>query len=277
MNIEARLRAALDTTQPLTLTPVSGGSINRAARVQAGSDRYFVKSVQDPPPGFFALESEGLRALTVRVPQVIAVDEHFLLLEWIESASRTRQAARRLGEALAQHHARHAASYGWPEDNFIGSLHQPNSHADSWAAFYAEKRLQPQREQAAERGRLPTQRARLLDRLIERMDDFLDEPPAAVLHGDLWGGNWLATSGEQPVLIDPAVYRGDPEVDLAMARLFGGFPPSFFEAYDGVLPPRPGAADRVELYQLYYLLVHLNLFGESYGGSVDRILQRYLG
>jgi fructosamine-3-kinase len=136
-----------------------------------------------------------------------------------------------------------------------------------------------QRDLAAHLGHLPAHRARLLDRLMSRLSEWIDESQCkpSLLHGDLWGGNWMVSAVGEPVLIDPAVYVGDREADLAMSALFGGFPPSFYAAYREVYPLAPGYEDRQPLYQLYYLLCHLNLFGEGYGGSVDNILRRYVG
>ena len=146
-------------------------------------------------------------------------------------------------------------------------------------SFYRDERLGAQRDLARQRGHLPRERARLLDRLIERLDEWIDERHVqpSLLHGDLWGGNWMVALDGQPVLIDPAVYFGDREADLAMTSLFGGFPPDFYSAYNEVFPFAPGYRERQPLYQLYYLLVHLNLFGESYGPRVDGILRQYVG
>jgi fructosamine-3-kinase len=125
---------------------------------------------------------------------------------------------------------------------------------------------------------LPAERLRRLEILLARLDEWLPpDPPASLLHGDLWGGNWLVTSAGQPALIDPAVYYGHREADLAFTELFGGFPPAFYAAYREAWPLDPGYADRKELYNLYHLLNHLNLFGEGYGSSVDIILRRYTG
>ncbi|HSH81210.1 MAG TPA: fructosamine kinase family protein, partial [Herpetosiphonaceae bacterium] len=144
---------------------------------------------------------------------------------------------------------------------------------------FRERRLRPQMDLARAGGRLPATRERLLDRLLERLDRWIDhrpEPPS-LIHGDLWGGNWLTNTNGRPALIDPAVYYGHREAELAMCRLFGGFPDTFFAAYDEAWPPLPGRDERLPLLQLYHLLNHLNLFGEGYGGQVDGVLRRYVG
>jgi fructosamine-3-kinase len=223
----------------------------------------------------------------VRVPDVYAAATAegdcpaCVVLEWIDSATDAdrRRAGERLGYALAELHGRSAPAYGLDYDNYCGASVQLNGWRDSWLEFYRERRIKPQVECAAHAGLLPHERRRRLDRLIERLDRWLDarpEPPS-LLHGDLWGGNWLVDATGKPAIIDPAVYYGHREAELAMCHLFGGFPQSFFEAYDAVWPPLPGRDERLPLYQLYHLLNHLNIFGEGYGGQVDRLLQRYVG
>lgn len=288
--IAESLRAAVGDTAVDAFTHVGGGDINQAAMVEAGGRRYFVKWHHDPPPRFFACEAAGLEQLgasgDVRVPGVVGhgTVSHghasFLILEWIERGGADRQgAAERLGRGLARLHRLPQSRYGLDRDNYIGRLPQPNRETDSWIAFYRTQRLGAQRDQARANGLLPAGRAGRLDRLMARLDEWIDEKSCqpSLLHGDLWGGNWMVDADGNPVLIDPAVYVGDREADLAMTALFGGFPPSFYDAYAEEFPLAPGYRDRQPLYQLYYLLCHLNLFGESYGGSVDRVLRRYAG
>lgn len=268
--------------EPKRLTPMSGGSINRVYRVDcAGGQALVLKYRRDAPSGFFAAERQGLDRLretnTVLVPQVLAVDDKGILLEWLPPASAAAEAelGRLLGRALAALHEHTAVAYGLDHDNFIGLLAQTNRPNASWVAFYREQRLEPQVKLAHDRGRLTPQRKKDLAKVLDRLPQWIDERAVApsLLHGDLWAGNWLATQ-RGPALIDPAVYFGDPEVDLAMASLFGGFPRTFFEAYLKARPLPPGHEERRVLYQLYYLLIHLNLFGESYGSSVDAALRR---
>lgn len=272
---------------------VSGGSISRAYRLSTDKGTYFFKGHEDAPPGFFAAEARGLERLgreakRLRIPRVFGWEgpdkrgTGWILMEWIESDIRglsSKQAAEKLGRGLAEIHRSTAQAYGLGEDNFIGILPQPNGWYTSWTDFYRERRLMPQIRLASERGLLPGRRSRLLDRLCERLDQWLKHPDLrpALLHGDLWSGNAMTDSGGTPCLIDPAVYYGDREVDLAFSELFGGFPSRFYDAYNEVYPLPPGFSERKPLYQLYYLLVHLNLFGESYGPAVDRIAERYAG
>jgi fructosamine-3-kinase len=179
---------------------------------------------------------------------------------------------------LAAQHRVLSPSFGLDDDNFIGANPQPNQRSDNWLTFFREQRLGFQMELARRNNLLPAQRARRLETLLNRLGDWLPaQPPASLLHGDLWGGNWLATASGEPALIDPAVYYGHREADLAFTELFGGFPAAFYTAYKAAWPPDPGYKERKDLYNLYHLLNHLNLFGEGYGGSVDSILQQYVG
>ncbi|GAB4477945.1 MAG: fructosamine kinase family protein [Anaerolineae bacterium] len=294
--VKRALAAAGDDTPLQRAFHVGGGDINHSARVETAQAAYFVKWHSAPPPRFFECEAAGLRLLAevgvrragagFRVPQVIgsgAVPGEraaFLVLSWIEArGGKSAHAAETLGRGLALLHRQTAPRYGLDHDNYIGRLPQPNRESTSWVAFYRDQRLGAQRDLAARAGLLPERRARRLERLMARLDEWIDERLCrpSPLHGDLWGGNWLVDADGSPVLIDPAVYYGDREADLAMTALFGGFPAAFYDAYEEVYPLAPGHQQRQDLYKLYYLLCHLNLFGEGYGGSVDSILQRYVG
>lgn len=270
-----------------SMEALAGGSINRVYKVELSSGTTLVfKWNAAPPPGFFAAEADGLRTLqdarALRIPRVYAAGEHGILLEWLPSVPQRgrelRSAGRELGEGLAKLHRAYGTAYGYPRDNFIGTLPQGNRQSQSWTAFYRDHRLRPQLQLAERLGYLHATRRRLAERLLDRLPRFIDESAVrpSLLHGDLWAGNWLETP-DGPALIDPAVYYGDREVDLAMAHLFGGFPRSFFESYAAHYPLAPGHEERRPIYQLYYLLVHLNLFGEAYGPQVDRVLVRYGG
>jgi fructosamine-3-kinase len=181
-----------------------------------------------------------------------------------------------LGRNLAALHQVTAEEYGLDHNNFIGASPQPNTPTANWVTFFRDKRLGFQMSLAEQRGYLTSRRARLLERIGARLEEWLPaRPPASLLHGDLWGGNWLTTDAGEPALIDPAVYYGHREADLAFTHLFGGFPPTFYAAYQQSWPLTEGYEARQDLYNLYHLLNHLNLFGESYGSGVDAILLRY--
>ena len=148
--------------------------------------------------------------------------------------------AERLGEGLAAIHQLMDTQHGLDHDNFIGPLPQANPPSDDWPRFYAEQRIGAQQRLAAQHGILPPRRERHLDDLRRRMHEWLPDAPPSLLHGDLWGGNFMTTADDTPVIYDPAVYFGHREVDLAFSELFGGFPTRFYEAYDAVFPVEPG-------------------------------------
>jgi fructosamine-3-kinase len=270
--------------------PVYGGDINQSARFLCSGTAYFVKWNTNAPPTMFPTEAHGLRLLAgadeVRVPAVIAQGDAdgacpaFLVLEWIETGSKhgSPRTMEDFGAALAALHRHTAEAHGLDRDNFIGRLPQPNTRSVSWIDFYREQRIGAQMALARRLGRLPRRRQDLLTRLMDRLTDWLDDEtiPPSLIHGDLWGGNYLVDSAGNAVLIDPAVCYGHREMDLAMSELFGGFSPRFYAAYFEAYPA-PGYDGRRALYQLYYILAHLNLFGESYGGRVDSIAAHYVG
>ncbi len=263
---------------------VSGGDINAAWRVETTTgQRCFIKWNPRPLPRLFEVEACGLHLLAhaqaLRVPRVIAVIEQppALVLDWIEPGANKSAATEALGRGLAQQHRSIGATYGLDHDNYIGATPQINTPADAWIEFYRDRRLGEQARLAQARGYLPPDRARRLDRVRANLDRWIDSSKVvpSLLHGDLWGGNHLIDATGQPVLIDPAVYYGDREAEIAFTELFGGFGARFYAAYNEVWPLDRGYADRRDVYNLYHLLNHLNLFGEGYGGAIDVILRRY--
>ncbi len=281
------LRAALEQRLDAKIVRVarlSGGDINEAFEVSLpDGGAVFVKTHPRPPAGMFEAEARGLcwlaEADAIRVPKVLAVSDAgpcFLVLELLTPSRRCAGFDERLGRALAALHAFGAPQFGLDHDNFIGRLPQSNAPASDWASFFWTSRLEPQLRLASDRGLIDTATRARFDALRSVLPDIVgpDEPPAR-LHGDLWGGNLHVGEDGAPCLIDPAVYGGHREIDLAMMRLFGGFGDRVFEAYEEASPLSPGASERVSLYQLYPLLVHVNLFGGTYVGSVKRALSNY--
>jgi fructosamine-3-kinase len=314
--VEDRLNAARGSPARITSArPVGGGCVNRCARIE--TDRraeFFLKWNEQAPAEMFAAEADGLRALRaagvphgVRVPEVIALGSSegsgspetsdsratkgpaeasgWLLLEYIAGGAGGRGYGWTLGSALADLHAAPTSArspgYGWQRDNFIGPLPQANPSTEDWATFWRDARLAPQVSRARARGSLTTDDHRLLERLLERTGEALAGAEAdgpSLLHGDLWSGNVYPDASGRPVLIDPAVYIGHREVDLAMSELFGGFPAGFLDAYHEARPlDEAYGRIRRPLYQLYYLLVHVNLFGEGYLSGVRGAVREVLG
>ncbi len=248
---------------------VSGGDINDAAKVRLADGRtVFVKSHDDPPPGMFAAEAAGLDWLKgpLRVPRVIAVSDDWLALEWLELEGRPDPAA--LGHGLARLHVLGAPSFGLDQPNYLATLPQDNTPEADWPTFYVERRLRP----LFRRAKLGLERQ--LDALLEHRELFGPPEPPARLHGDLWWGNVSSCAGA-PVILDPAVYGGHREIDLAMLALFGGLPAALVEAYDAVFPLADGWRERIALHQLYPLAAHACLFGGGYCEQVASTLARY--
>lgn len=261
------------------------GDVNQGLRVRLDDGRtIFVKYREGAPQGMYEAEAAGLAWLAdgaAPTPAVVAVGEEdgarFLALEWIEPGSKDRQGEERLGRDLAALHAAGAPGFGLDHDNFLGTLVQQNDPAPSWAEFYGQRRLLPLTRRALDRRSISTRVAAGMETLADRLPDLVgpDEPPAR-LHGDLWSGNALAGADGRIHLLDPAVYGGHREIDLAMMRLFGGFGERTFAAYSEATPLAEGHVDRVPLYQLYPLLAHAVMFGGMYGARVESALSHYV-
>lgn len=281
-----------ETGEELTVlrqTPVGGGSIHSAAILElSDGSRRFVKHSPGAPADMFPREAEGLRALAaagaVRVPRDPLPGEaggsRFLLMEAIDTGRPSRDFFPRFGHAFAELHlGTRQARAGFPHDNYIGSTPQPNGWMDDWCGFFRRHRLGFQLELARRNGLATAELSRLGDRLLERLATWLDVPgeDCCLLHGDLWSGNFLCDAEGEPVLIDPAAYYGHREADLAMTHLFGGFDRAFYDAYEEAWPLPSGVVEqreRQEIYQLYHLLNHLNLFGSGYLSQCLAILRR---
>lgn len=263
----------------VSATPISGGCINHGARLDsADGHSYFLKWNASAPPRMFEAEANGLQALAdacpLRVPRTVARGggagiPAWLLMEYVLPGPPADGHDVVLGRGLATLHAAPGQeTFGWQMDNWIGALTQANPSTESWTEFWRDHRLVPQLNQARRAGHFSGSAGQTLDRLIDIIPTALADVEGsspALLHGDLWSGNAYADESGEPVLIDPAVYAGHGEVDLAMTALFGGFGTRFYAAYDEVVPITDAYdAYRRDLYQLYYLLVHVNLFGSGY-------------
>lgn len=266
--------------------PLAGGDINSAFLLRsAGGHSWFLKTnTTAAAPEMFRTEAQGLALLgasqAIRTPRVfghgaVAGGQAYLLLDYVQPGYKNRLFWETFGRALTNLHGNTSARFGFAHDNFIGALPQSNTRHDTWAAFYAEERLWPQLLLAADRGYLDKTAEQQLDGLCQKLGWLCPAEPPALTHGDLWSGNFLCDAAGQPVLIDPAAAFAHRELDLAMSRLFGGFDPAFYAAYEEAWPLEPGFEKRLEVYQLYYILVHVNLFGGGYVQRAREILRRW--
>jgi fructosamine-3-kinase len=261
-----------------------GGCINQGGKLKTTEGIFFLKwNDAKTLPAMFEAESKGLTLLhqqdVVRIPNVIGHVEsspyQFLLLEFIEQKSRSRNYWEQLGQKLALLHKSSGKFFGLDHDNYIGSLPQKNHLHSDWISFFIEQRLEVQVRRAIDGGIAPDSWAKKFDALYTRLSAVIIPETPSLLHGDLWNGNLITDEKGEPCLIDPAVYYGNREVDLAMTRLFGGFSSEFYSAYNEAFPLADGYEARVDLYNLYPLLVHVNLFGGSYVHSVESILRAF--
>ncbi|MCC5867546.1 MAG: fructosamine kinase family protein [Gammaproteobacteria bacterium] len=277
----AAVAAATGHHELRAVTSISGGSISAAWRLASPTGALLLKFADAAAADMFAAEAEGLAAIaateTLRVPAVLGTGvtgaHAWLALEWLDLTAPDEACQRRLGAGLAAMHAHSAARHGWHRDNTIGATPQSNDWCEDWCEFWTRRRLVPQLELAADNG-APARLCSLGDRLLGATASLLGghEPAASLLHGDLWSGNQAADSAGHPVIFDPAVHYGDRETDLAMTRLFGGFAPAFYDAYEQTWPLPDGWQARVALYQLYHVLNHFNLFGGGYGAQAEQMM-----
>ena len=264
---------------------LSGGDINKVCKIDSSSGTFCLKyNSADKFPSMFENEAQGLRLLKsageIYIPDVITEstlsDYSYLLLEFIDSSKEVDRFMFRFGESLARLHDNSTDFYGLDHNNYMGSLPQSNEQHDNWIEFFIEERLLKQVVLARDSGRLDRAGVLLFDQLFVRLDRLLAIDIPALLHGDLWGGNYMVSDMGEPCLIDPAVYFGHREVDLAMTTLFGGFSADFYLGYEAHHKLEPEWRERLEVYTLYPLLIHLNLFGSSYLGSIQQILNRFI-
>ena len=287
------LHQVLETVygRPVTIKhsrSVGGGSINQTQTLTlSNGETVFLKYNSNPPPDFFKAEAQGLELLNQakggpRIPKPLGMESganpKFLLLEYVEHSAPSQSFNTRFAEALVQMHRVTQNLHGLDHHNYIGSTAQKNTPVNDGIVFFREQRLRFQQELARQAGKLPSTLDKRIDTLCEMLDSLLvasGEKPA-LLHGDLWSGNYFqASQNQQPCIFDPAVYFGFRESDLAMTELFGRLPESFYQAYHEAFPLNPGYEERRDLYNLYHMLNHLNLFGSSYLSSVESIVNRY--
>ncbi len=256
-----------------------GGDINKAAKIETGSgDRFFLKWNNHTPGDFFESEARGLDLLRsadseLIIPEVFLIRNNFLLLEYIEESDTGDSFD--FGVQLAKLHKKTNELFGLDHSNYIGKLSQRNGYHPNWLEFFIRERLEPQVKLAIDSGKLPKNLLSIFDRVMNyTYVVFPDEPPA-LLHGDLWNGNYLFNSEGKASTYDPAVYFGHREMDLAMTRLFGGFDSDFYQGYNEEYPLEKGYEERFKLCNLYPVLVHANLFGGHYCSQAEALLKRF--
>ncbi len=268
-----------------TIGSISGGDISKAYLLETETERFFCK-VNRSESAFKMLEAEkvGLEAIsdtkTITVPKVLLCEPlkigAFLLMEYIEPKKPSKKDFELLGHQLAAlHKLSESNTFGLGTENFIGSLQQSNTTHSDWASFYVQERLLPQLKLVGDGNCLQLSETPSEEQLFKTCQSLFPKVRPSLLHGDLWGGNYLISSEGIPHLIDPAIYYGHREVDIAMTHLFGGFDKTFYDSYQEHFMPIGGEKERNDIYQLYFLLAHLNLFGHSYKSRVVTILKRY--
>lgn len=268
----------------ITSKPLSGGDISTVYHIQTTNADLVAKVTPTYQQGqLLTAEAKGLNLLakqnTIAVPDVYELtnlDEvTALIMAYVPTKPVEDKDMVRLGQDLAALHQCMGTQYGLKHDNFIGVLPQSNQSHNRWAEFYTNERLLPQFKTANENGLLNSSEIPKVDIIIDTIKQYTEHTEPTLLHGDLWRGNYLIHEDGTPFLIDPAIYYGHSAVDIAMTKLFGGFSKDFYEAYHEIIPDSSNAQVQIDLYQLYYLLAHLNMFGLSYKGSVIQIVNRY--
>ncbi len=264
--------------------PLGGGSINQVYKIDTNLGIFCLKyNLVKRFPEMFETEEKGLSLLrfakAIRIPETIIVQSltgyGFILLEFITSSRQSALFMQDFGYALAQIHKINALQYGLDHDNYMGALPQHNLFHDDWVSFFIEERLEAQVRLAVNNKRLGEEHMLSFQRLYTQLDHFFPPEKPSLLHGDLWNGNVLVSEKGNACLIDPAVYFGHREVDLAMSTLFGGFTNDFYASYQEAFPMETGWQERMDVYNLYPLLIHLNLFGSGYLGSILSVLKKF--
>ncbi len=263
---------------------VFGGDINQTYRLQTNIGPFFLKLNDGELNDIFEKEFNGLRLLhetkTIKIPEPILHgkigNKIFLVTEFIEKGSASKTFWQTFAQQLANLHKHSNELFGLAENNYIGSLHQSNTYCETWSGFYASQRILPLMQLAFSQNKCSKNDLAKAEKLCSRFAEVFPVEPPALIHGDLWSGNFMAGNKGEPVIFDPAVYYGNREMDIAMSLLFSGFSSNFYNYYHEVFPLQPGWKERINLCQLYPLLVHLILFGGHYYNSVIDIINSYI-
>ncbi|MEQ8524081.1 fructosamine kinase family protein [Gracilimonas sp.] len=278
--IQEQIRQELNV-EIQSLQSVHGGDINQAAKILLDDGKeLFVKWNSSAPENMFEAEAKGLQLLNsadtdLQIPSPVLIKEDFLVLDWIEEGGGKQHSARDFGKELAKLHKQTANHFGLDHNNYIGKLSQSNSRHSNWADFFALERIEPQVRMGIESGKLTRTILKSVEGLYKKLGSVFPAEKPALLHGDLWSGNYMFTKNGNASIYDPAVYYGHREMDLAMTRLFGGFSANFYDGYNEEFPLEGGFDSRVNICNLYPILVHANLFGGSYCRQAENIINRY--
>ncbi len=265
------------------LIPLGGGDINDVYQITTGTDRFVVKiNKKDRFPEMFKKESKGLQLLAdggVKTPGMVSrftdLEYQFLILKYIEEEKSGTLFWKKFAEDLAKLHRNHNEFFGLDYNNYIGSLKQINTFKKSWGLFFIENRIIPLMGKAFDDHLLDSGDLKAFKRFFKRMDELIPSEQPALIHGDLWSGNLMCRTGQIPYFIDPAVYFGHREMDIAMTQMFGGFDRSYLLYYNDIFPMENGWQERIPIHNLYPNLVHLNLFGRSYLQGIRRVIKRF--
>lgn len=263
---------------------VGGGCINEAFSLKTTVGKFFIKFNSAAAfPGMFKKEAKGLKILadtkTIDIPEVIHTSEtgnySYLILQYIEKGEASSNFWNDFGIKLADLHRNTSEYFGLDHDNYIGSLVQKNNFHSDFFSFFITERIEPQLKDARNKGAFSQSGTRYFDSLFNKLPDIIPVEKPALIHGDLWSGNFIVTENGSPCLIDPAVYYGHRETDIAMTQLFGGFNQEFYHAYNQAWPMEKDWQKRKDIFNLYPLLVHVNLFGGSYARQVLQIIRQF--
>jgi fructosamine-3-kinase len=278
-------RSIADPVNIQSVSSISGGCIHNAQKITTDKGSYFIKLNRALDLNMFKTEFSGLKLLAeaneINVPEPIGYGTEgahaYLLTDFIDSSLRSSNFWVDFGQSLANLHKNHQNDrYGLSYDNYIGRLNQYNDFHDDWLSFFIEQRLEIQLKLAFENGFINKTYLKRFSGLYKKLPELIPAEPPSLLHGDLWSGNFMTGENGQPVIIDPAVYYGNREIELSFTQMFGGFDPLFYRTYQEVYPLSQGFENRVEIYNLYPYLVHVNMFGTSYLGGVDGVIRKYL-
>ena len=280
MAVDEKWLAKLPIEPVNAIQPVSGGDINDSYSLRTDNHHYFMKVQPARGKKFFDHEVEGLKLLgqVANTPTVVASDEingdGYLIQDWGDIGEGSQY---ELGKMVAKVHQQHRSQFGLDHDFTVGKLPKVNTWQSDWITFYLNQRLKPLVELAKKNNRWNDWRQTHFESLCDQFKQYYatHKVQPSLLHGDLWAGNFMFEASGKPMLIDPDVFYGDRELDIAMTTIFGGFYKDFYDGYNAVYPLTAGLDERISWYQLNYLLAHLNLFGETYGPMVDRILDKY--